>query len=193
MPNWASVEYVITGDKKQVRQLNKIIQNLEKRTSPLIPNGFGKLWLGCLVKKLGKDPETDKIYCRGEITSYNLSEGNELSLSMECAWGEMSDVRHLIEQVYPDVHIYYKVEECGMGIYVHNDMSGTHFPENYILDTSLDTEYFETIEEVFKYTANLVGKEIYPTEEALTEALESYLEEHDEEFYGLHQFEVVDE
>lgn len=43
------------------------IKRLDGRKTPLVKNGWydPKLWLGCLVKALGGDPQ--KVYCRGTI------------------------------------------------------------------------------------------------------------------------------
>lgn len=52
MPNWCDTQYKIVGKKEEAVDLyNKILQ-LQEMKEPLEPNGFGLLWLGCLVKKL---------------------------------------------------------------------------------------------------------------------------------------------
>lgn len=63
MPNWCFTSVVVDGNKKDVRSLYSIMSKLESRKKPLVDNGFGNTWLGCLVTKLGGDWE--KIYCRG--------------------------------------------------------------------------------------------------------------------------------
>ena len=63
---------VVSENKKDVTKLFKTIKRLEKRKTPLVKNGWydPKLWLGCLVKALGGDPQ--KVYCRGTITLYEI-------------------------------------------------------------------------------------------------------------------------
>lgn len=96
MPNWCSTTYKVTGDLKEVKSLHKIIKQLEARKKSLLPNGFGKLWLGNLVKKLGGDPE--KVRCRGEIIDYDLTD-NVLTIHQETAWCEQEGVRETIEEI----------------------------------------------------------------------------------------------
>ena len=53
MANWAYTSYRIVGKKEEVTDLYNKIQQLQNMNEPLEPNGFGNLWLGCLVKLLG--------------------------------------------------------------------------------------------------------------------------------------------
>ena len=41
MPNWCSTSYVVTGDKKEVRDLYEKMKSLEEREKPLVENDFG--------------------------------------------------------------------------------------------------------------------------------------------------------
>ena len=131
MPNWCYTNYVVVGRESEVAALHKTIQDLEAREESLLPNGFGKLWLGNLVHILGGDWE--KIYCRGLILDYSLESGI-LRLNVESAWGEMEETRHFIQSKYPSLKIYYQSEESGMCIYETNDKDGTYFPHRWILD-----------------------------------------------------------
>ena len=65
MPNLCDTQYKIIGKKEEVTDLYSKIQQLQNMNEPLEPNGFGNLWLGCLVKLLGGD--YGQIYCRGHI------------------------------------------------------------------------------------------------------------------------------
>ena len=73
MPNWCTTSYALTGGRKEVRSLYRRMKRLQERKTPLVPNGFGLNWLGCLVKSLGADPE--KVYCRGEWSNLTLKDG----------------------------------------------------------------------------------------------------------------------
>lgn len=194
MPNWASTSYVFKGaDEKQAQDLYNKIDSLSKMIEPLVTNGFGKLWMGCLVNLLGGD--WDKVYCRGEIIDYNLT-ADHVSISCETAWGEMPEFRHFIEQQYPGSKIYYQVEECGNCVYATNDADGEYFPDRYCLDSYDGLEYFETIEEAAKYIGEIIGKELKPDFAEIENAIDDYMEEHDndEEFWmSLHKFGVVND
>ena len=160
MPNWASTAYVFKAkDQEQAKDLYDKIDSLSKMTEPLVPNGFGKLWMGCLVNLLGGD--WDKVYCRGEIIDYNLN-GDLLSITCETAWGEMEEFRHFIEEKYPESKIFYQVEECGCEVYATNDTNGDYFSDRYCLDSYDGLEYFGTIEEAARYIGERIGKELKP-------------------------------
>ena len=177
MPNWASTTYVFKGaDEKQAKDLYDKIDSLSKMAEPLVPNGFGKLWMGCLVNLLGGD--WDKVYCRGEIIDYNLTD-DHVSIECETAWDEMPEFRHFLEQQYPGSKIYYQVEECGNCVYATNDDEGEYFKDRYSLDSYDGLEYFETIEEAAKYIGEIIGKALKPDSAEIEQAIDNYMEEHD--------------
>lgn len=62
---------------------------MEKRKTSILPNGFGKMWLGNLVYKLGGDWE--KLRCRGEITDFSL-DGNVLTMCFIHSTSSMSAI-----------------------------------------------------------------------------------------------------
>lgn len=82
MPNWASTTYIMKAEPKQAKDLYDKIESLNQMKEPLVENGFGKLWMGCLVNLLGGD--WNKVYCRGEITSCDL-EDDHVCISCETA------------------------------------------------------------------------------------------------------------
>ena len=124
MPNWATVTRKIYGSKENLQTIKDAIVKCETAKEPLVKNGFGNLWLGCIVNALGGDWE--KVACRGEVTSYCECDGYLLLESME-AWGELSEFRHFIEDKFKDedgdsdVDITYYCSEPGMGVYCTND------------------------------------------------------------------------
>ena len=194
MPNWASTAYVFKAkDQEQAKDLYNKIDSLSKMAEPLVENGFGKLWMGCLVNLLGGD--WNKVYCRGEIIDYNLTD-NHVSFDCETAWDEMPEFRHFLEQQYPSSKIYYQVEECGNDVYITNDADGEYFPDRYCLDSYDGLEYFETIEEAAEYIGETIGKEVPPDFAKIENAIDDYMEEHDnsdESWMSFHKFEVYDD
>ena len=159
MPNWCSTDYYVVGSKKEVLDLNKKMERLENRKKSLVKNGFGNTWLGNLVNYLGGDWE--KVYCRGEwmCREYN-KEKNTLTFTTETAWREMVEWRKFIESYYTTIKILFVTEESGMGIYQTNDKDGVFFKDRYILDYGEDIEYFETIDQVVKFTEEFIGVKI---------------------------------
>ncbi len=199
MPNWCYTNYVIEGREEEVAALHKIIQDLEAREESLLPNGFGKLWLGNLVHTLGGDWK--KIYCRGQILDYSLESGI-LRLNVESAWGEMEETRHFIQSKYPGLKIIYQAEESGMCIFETNDKDGTYFPHRWILDFTDESrnlyfyEYFETLPEAADFLKQfcLPGMEIEATKESILAALDDYQNEHpDPVSYMFEEFKVIED
>lgn len=52
MPNWCNTSLVFEGDKQEIKTLYQTMKRLERRKTPLVENGFGTNWLGCLVEAL---------------------------------------------------------------------------------------------------------------------------------------------
>lgn len=126
MPNICTAYYVIEGEKKELDALYETMTSLQAMEQPLVENGFGPTWLGCLVKALGKNPE--EVLCRGEWLELERAD-DTLRMTFETAWTPCYEVAALMKSTYPSLHIYYKAEEPGNGIYVKNDVEGKYFPE----------------------------------------------------------------
>ena len=187
---------VVSENKKDVTKLFKTIKRLDGRKTPLVKNGWydPKLWLGCLVKALGGDPQ--KVYCRGTITFYEM-EDDVLTLNTETAWAEMSETRHFIESCFPGMKIYYIEEESGCERFYTNDSEGIYFKDRYYLDGFDDSEYFETLEEAAKYVKEIVGHDVEADFDAIDKVLSDYVEEHEEDdpdcYYSFHEFKEVND
>ena len=192
MPNWCDTIYKCVGDPKEVRLLYKIIKANDKRKNPRVKNGFGKLWLGCIIDSLGEDWE--KHRCRGSIYNYQL-DGNVLTLWQNTAWCEQEGFRECIEKKYPSIKVYYREEEPGCDVFCTNDVNGDYFPDRYFLDSYDDPLYYETIEEAAESVSGIVGHKVQATVEAIEEALEDYQEEHEDEdiFYSFHEFQICED
>ena len=194
MPNWCDTSYKCVGDPKEVRKLNSVLKYMEKRKTSILSNGFGKMWLGNLVYKLGGNWE--ELRCRGEITDFSL-DGNVLTINQQTAWCEQEGVREIIEKSFPSIKVYYMEQESGCEVFCTNDASGEYFPERYFLDSFEDWEYFETLDEAAKFVSKIIGHEVEPRADAIDKALDNYVEEHEEEnedvFYSFHEFKVVED
>lgn len=199
MPNWAFTQYKIRGREDEVTALHQTIKDLEQREDSLLPNGFGKLWLGNLVHTLGGDWE--KIYCRGEILNYSLDNGI-LTMNTETAWGEMSDTRHFVMSKFPTLEIIFQTEEPGMCIFQTNDAKGEYFPEKWLLDWNDEArslwiwEYFTELPAVIEFLKNneILTKDIYPSYGAITAALDEILNQRPSDIsYMFEEFKVVDD
>lgn len=190
MPNWCYSMYKAVGDKEQLRKLHDTMYELECMEESLHENGFGTTWLGNLVIKLGEDWE--KVYCRGSWDNL-LMEGDEyFSFTVESAWGELNEVRKLIEKHFPGVKLYYQCEEPGMCIYQTNDDTGEHFPERYLFWIE-DGEnlYHRTLEDLIKDVEEITHSKHLKTFNACKKAVESYSRKHHNCCYTLEEFSIV--
>lgn len=194
MPNWCYTDYKVFGKRESLEKLESIMKELENQEKPRVENGFGKLWLGCIIDYLGGNWQD--INCRGYVINHKLSD-NELRLETETAWAEMREFREFLEKVFPDIEIYYMSEEPGMCEYYTNDKDGSVFHVRYLLDadcwsdTNLESEYFWSIEEVAEYLnkANL-GIVFESDEDSIKEKLEEYSKEHEDEYVELYKYEI---
>ena len=193
MPNWAYTQYVVIGDKEQLKQLHTIMTELEEMKSPgLHENGFGSTWLGNLVIKLGGNWK--QVYCRGSWDNLLLHEDGAVSFSVESAWGELYDVRKFIEEQFPGVKLYFQCEESGMSIYQTNDGTGQYFPEKYYLWVENGTtEYYTSLEALTKEVENITGSKNLNTLDSCKKALETYSRSNSDLCYTLEEFELLDD
>ena len=185
MPNWCDTQYKIISKKEEVQDLYSKIQQLQNMEEPLEPNGFGNLWLGCLVAILGGN--WNEIYCRGHIIDFSLDDG-VLSIDTETAWSEMQEVRQFIQKVYPSLEIFYYEEEPGWGIYQTNDHDKRFFSFRYILDDleGDGPEYYDDTDSLLEAASEIFGKELKTMAD-----LEDIAEISDD--YSLHYIKVVDD
>ena len=164
MPNWSYTNYAVTGDRKEVESLYGKMKRLEERSEPLLPNGFGKTWLGCLVKRLGKNPQ--QVYCRGMWQNASLSDDGTLTFDVEHAWSRPDEVEDLIRERYPSLSIFFLEEELGMGIFQTNDAYKEHFAETVILDDEQEGMEYCTESEALERISELKGVPVTDWEEA---------------------------
>lgn len=193
MPNWCCTDYRCYGNKGELVELKEKLDYLNSLEKPLVQNGFGKLWCGCLVSLLGGN--WNEVYCRGEIDSYEFS-GTTLCMTVMSAWSELGEWRRFVKSKFPNIFIVYRAEEPGNISYETNDVAGDYFPDRYILDFTDGPEYFKTIEDAAGYVSRLTGKEVKTEEEidaALEELEENELEEDEDVFYSFNKYKVNEE
>lgn len=192
MPNWCDTTYKCVGDPKQLRLLYDAIKKNAKRKIPRVKNGFGTLWLGCIIDQLGGDWETYR--CRGEITDFNLEDDGILVINQNTAWCEQEGFRQFIEKKFPGITVYYQEQESGCEVFFTNSFE--YFPEKFLLDSYEDWIYFENIEEASEYVSGIVGYTFEANVDAIVTALHDFVEKHQDEnpdiFYSFHEFKVAE-
>lgn len=190
MANWCLSVYIFEGAREEVEDLLEKLTALQQREISLVENGFGKNWLGNVVKVYGGDPES--IECRGSYESPVVRDG-VLVVDTETAWNEMRPTWDFVCQQYKTLRYYFKAEESGNEYYVTNDADKKYFPERYILEQNeADTEYFETETAFFAAVAERTGTKINSWD-TMQEAIENYnADDEDDCPIMAGAFEVVD-
>lgn len=192
MPNWCDTCYKCVGDPKEVRSLYEIIKENDKRETPRVKNGFGKLWLGCIIDQFGYDWE--KYSCWGEITDYSI-EDDVLTIVQNTACNEQSGFRRAIEEKFSSIKVYFQEIEPGCEVFCTNSFD--YFPEMYYLDSYDEQEFWDNIDDANAYCRNIVGHEVDNTFEAIVDAYNLFQERCEEEgkdcFYSFHEFTLIED
>jgi len=126
MPNICTTNYVFEGKNEELDALYQKMKELQEMEQPLVKNGLGPTWLGCLVKALGKNP--DDVLCRGIWIELERQD-DILLVTFETAWTPCYEVTQLMKTVFPSLQFFYKAEEPGCEVYLKNDVEGKYFPE----------------------------------------------------------------
>lgn len=192
MPNWASSSYAIVGEKEEIKALYDLMNELQSRKEPLVKNGFGCNWLGCLVTALGGDWE--KVHCRGSWESLELKDDCQLNFNTETAWSPCNEVMDLIIEKYPSLGYYYICEEPGMALYITNDEFRNYFPERYKVDLctpeeDYETEYFYSMESLSKWFRKHYDVEINSIED-INALHEKWEQENEDAYCYIYEFEI---
>ena len=191
MPNWCETTYKIVGNKEDLQSLYNILEEMHSSNKSVVENGYGNMWLGNLVGKLGYNWED--YPCRGEIIDYDFDTAKDvLTIWQDTAWNEQEGVRQAITEKYPSLKVYFMEEEPGCVVYFTNDTTGEYFPDNYILEYDGGHEYFQTIQELVNFLKREFNIDVNPTDEDIENALEE-LEEKEREtnedaFFSLRKF-----
>lgn len=189
MANMASVSYRIEGPKE-------ILEKIKDAIVMAMPDK--KHWTeyrACEI--LGFSYETiDKASLGGEISEEPSLGENTLEFYAEERWG-LQDFAELLEKHFPDIKVYWTVEECGMEIYCTNDKEGKYFPERYWVDACIDSiynsEYFKTKKDAYEWLDKLTYGRVKSEEDA--EEFNADYEDAGtdcENFIYIHEFEVVE-
>ena len=188
MPNWASVSYRIVGPKEILQKVYDAVQY------PMIEEGSSEDWEGNVLKTLKPDwkcPEGESI--RGFIQYFDLQKSDEceyIILDADEAWG-LTCFHEELSKIFPDLNIFYIVEEPGLEVYHTNDVEGVFFPERLYVDACIDndyySEYFQTEKDAYHYIAKITKGAIKSKDD-----LERFNKDNTNEndFISVHEFEI---
>lgn len=186
MANMASVAYAIEGSQKDLEEILGAIC--------LAVDGDHHHWeeyQTCI--NLGFTPEEiEDKRLGGEISDTPSLGQGVMRFSAEERWG-LQDFEELLRQKFPDIKVFWIVEEPGMEIYCTNDKDGKYFPERYWVDTAqddiYDSEYFSTEEAMYKWLDKKYGVKSKEEVEAWNADYEATGDEC-ENFIYIHEFDV---
>lgn len=189
MANMASVSYRIEGPRETLEKINDAILKAMPQKE------HWDEWEACI--NLGfTEGELDGKRLGGEISEEPSLGESTLEFYAEERWG-LQDFNELLEKKFPEIKVYWIVEESGCEVYATNDKEGKYFPERYWVDTAVNdqyqSEYFKTEEGMFKWLSELLKQPIssYKDLEAWNEQHEE-LTDDDMNFISIHQFDVCD-
>lgn len=191
MPNWCYTSYTFVGEEKELKELHDIMKGLEERSEPLVENGFGKSWLGCLVEVLGKNWKD--VWCRGDWNNLELS-ADTLKFTTETAWSAADEVIELICEKYPSLSYYYYTEEPGMGIYQTNDDYGEYYPDRYYVDLCTDDgcyqqEYFTALDDAILWIEKMTEQE-FKSEDEVNAYFNEISKNNSDVYCHIHEIEI---
>ena len=185
MANMASVAYAIEGLQKNLEEIHGAI------CLAMTDKKHWTEYKAC--EHLGfSEQELDDKRLGGEIDDAPTLENGVLRFYAEERWG-LQDFAELLEKKFPDLKIYWVVEECGCEVYCTNDREGKYFPERYYVDTAQDdvyqSEYFSNEESMYKWLEEKYGVR---NEEEVEAWNADYEETGDEceNFINIHEFEI---
>lgn len=189
MANWASTSYAIEGSKDS-------LNNIYLAVLAAVNSDSDKYEEYQVCNKLGfTEAELEKFYLGGVIEEEPYFNNDVLRINAEERWG-LQDFHELLKQKFPDITIYWIVEEQGCEIYCTNDKEGKYFSDRYWVDTCIDgdyqSEYFKTEEAVYKWLANITNNRVKNDEDV--ESFNSDYEDSeacDENFIYIHKFDIV--
>lgn len=188
MANMAMTSYRIEGPKETLERINDaIVEALSDK----------HYWTEAKVLMLlgYAENELEGKRVGGEIEEKPSLGENTLEFYAEERWG-LQDFNELLEAKFPDIKVYWIVEESGCEVYATNDKEGKYFPERYYvelcLDDQIEMEYFKDEKSMYKWLSEKTGRNM--DAEEVKEFNVDYDDEalDDENFIHIHKFEVID-
>lgn len=186
MANWATTSYVIEGDAQTIKKIKDVLEKLE---DGLIKpyNNSSKEWEGNIILALGGEIKNNESM-RGFVLDYDCGD-DTVTIHAEEAWC-LTDFRFALKRIFPEVEVYFMIEEPGCEIYQTNDYDGKYYPERYCIDCCVNGDcqvgYFEDMEGVWKFLEEYGVQDFDDVSKFNEERKE------DDEFIYIHEYEFVD-
>lgn len=181
MANMAYVQYKIEGPQEILKTIHDVCQDC------LDSNEDSEY---TILERLGAE-ELESFILRGYINyADEYDEEEYLSLYADEAWG-LSDFSKVLELLFPDIIVYWYVEEPGCEVYETNDEEGKYFPNHYCVEYFKDGDLEDTCydieneKELFKTISDMTGVSITNQEE-----LDKFNED-DMTYVNVHEIQVI--
>lgn len=191
MANWASVAYAIEGPNEILERIKKAIMYAIADKSKYYEEYQALVNLGYSTVGL------DECRLGGNIMDEPDLNDGVLRFWSEERWG-LQDFNVLLEKLFPEIKVYWIVEESGCEVYCTNDKEGKYFPERYWVDTCIDdnyqSEYFRDEESMYKWLSDLTGGRVTNPEQL--DAFNSdckVSDSFDENFISIHEFQIEED
>ena len=186
MANMASVAYAIEGPQKNLEEIMGAI-------CLAITSGYNHYVEYLTCENLGySEKELEKHKLGGEISDDPEIVDGVLKFWAEERWG-LQDFEQLLRQKFPDIKVYWQVEECGCEVYCTNDKEGKYFPDRYWVDTAqddvYDSDYFTNEEDMWHWLDEKYGVKSKEDVDAWNANYEATGDDC-ENFIYIHEFEI---
>ena len=190
MPNWCFTNYVIEGDKEEIADLMQKLESLEQRDIPLVENGFGKNWLGCVIVLFAGD--WNDFDCRGNFMELERLGDTTLRFDTETAWSEMSDVWKFVCGKYKSLKYCFLAEEPGCCYYATNDTDRKYFPDRFFVEQGdMERQCHESEQSLFRDISERTGVEIKSLKK-LQKVIDAYNDTHEDNEIYVYEFSMVE-
>ena len=194
MANWAYTSYVVSGPKEVLEKIEKAI------ISHPVSEGADEHWEGDILNALGaewvsRDQDREKgLYMRGFINEKPWWSGDDLRFWAEEAW-DITDFDIVLRKKFPEIKVYWAVEEEGMGIYKTNDREGLYFEDKVYVDTCINgdykSEYFKNTDEAYQWLSEITDGKI-KNKKDVEDFNDSISERNPDEFIYVHEYLIID-
>jgi hypothetical protein len=198
MANWACTDYAIEGSKESLHKIYNAIMN------PDIEEDSDKSWEGNVLRALDITWERDLKNIRGkymrgfirdaECIEFNVEKDDNLRFWAEEAWG-LTDFYVALEEKFPDIKVYWIVEEIDGDVFATNDKEGKYFSTRFFVDTCIEgdyqSDYFTSEESVYKWLSDITDGKV--TNEKEVNAFNDKHEEaetDEENFIYIHKYSI---
>lgn len=194
MANWAYTSYVVSGPKEVLEKIEKAI------ISHPVSEGADEHWEGDILNALGaewvsRDQDREKdLYMRGFINEKPWWSGEDLRFLAEEAW-DITDFDIVLRKKFPEIKVYWAVEEEGMGVYKTNDREGLYFKDKVYVDTCINgdykSEYFKNTDDAYQWLSEITDGKI-KTKKDVEDFNDSISERNPDEFIYVQEYLIID-